>query len=155
MKLRYYQQEAIDETLKWLDTQQTHPLIVLPTGSGKTVVFTTIIKQLFDRDPNCRVLILAHRQELVSQAKDKLLSVWPCAPYGILAAGLKEFDASSPVVMQAETRWQHPRDWKMQVNSITSLWMRLTMLALRRPADIKRYSTTSIPLSTMRRRYLV
>ena len=96
MKLRYYQQEAIDATLKWLDTQHTHPLIVLPTGSGKTVVFTTIIKQLFDKDPNCRVLILAHRQELVSQAKDKLVSVWPCAPCGILAAGLKEFDASSP-----------------------------------------------------------
>ena len=109
MKLRYYQQEAIDETLKWLDTQQTHPLIVLPTGSGKTVVFTTIIKQLFDRDPNCRVLILAHRQELVSQAKDKLLSVWPCAPYGILAAGLKEFDASSPVVIASRDTLATPK----------------------------------------------
>ncbi len=109
MKLRYYQQEAIDETLKWLDTQHTHPLIVLPTGSGKTVVFTTIIKQLFDRDPDCRVLILAHRQELVSQAKDKLLSVWPCAPYGILAAGLKEFDASSPVVIASRDTLATPK----------------------------------------------
>jgi len=51
MKLRYYQQEAIDATLKWLDTQSTHPLIVLPTGSGKTVVFATIIKQLFETNP--------------------------------------------------------------------------------------------------------
>jgi len=82
---------------------------VLPTGSGKTVVFTTIIKQLFDRDPNCRVLILAHRQELVSQAKDKLLSVWPCAPYGILAAGLKEFDASSPVVIASRDTLATPK----------------------------------------------
>ena len=109
MKLRYYQQEAIDETLKWLDTQHTHPLIVLPTGSGKTVVFTTIIKQLFDRDPDCRVLILAHRQELVSQAKDKLLSVWPCAPCGILASGLKEFDASSPVVIASRDTLATPK----------------------------------------------
>jgi DNA repair protein RadD len=109
MKLRYYQQEAIDETLKWLDTQQTHPLIVLPTGSGKTIVFTTIIKQLFEKDPDCRVLILAHRQELISQAKDKLLSVWPCAPCGILAAGLKEFDASSPVVIASRDTLATPK----------------------------------------------
>ena len=109
MKLRYYQKDAVDETLKWLDTQSTYPLIVLPTGSGKTIVFTTIIKQLFERDPDCRILILAHRQELISQAKDKLLSVWPCAPCGILAAGLKEFDDVSPVVIASRDTLATPK----------------------------------------------
>ena len=109
MKLRYYQEDAVDETLKWLDTQSTYPLIVLPTGSGKTIVFTTIIKQLFERDPDCRILILAHRQELISQAKDKLLSVWPCAPCGILAAGLKEFDDVSPVVIASRDTLATPK----------------------------------------------
>ena len=109
MKLRYYQEEAVDETLKWLDTQPTYPLIVLPTGSGKTIVFTTIIKQLFERDPDCRILILAHRQELISQAKDKLLSVWSSAPCGILAAGLKEFDDVSPVVIASRDTLATPK----------------------------------------------
>lgn len=109
MKLRYYQQEAIDETLKWLDTQHTHPLIVLPTGSGKTIVFATIIKQLFEKNPSCRVLILAHRQELIGQARDKLLSVWPQAPCGILAAGLKEFDTESNIVIASRDTLATPK----------------------------------------------
>jgi len=109
MKLRYYQQEAIDETLKWLDTQHTHPLIVLPTGSGKTIVFATIIKQLFEKNPYCRVLILAHRQELIGQARDKLLSVWPQAPCGILAAGLKEFDVKSNIVIASRDTLATPK----------------------------------------------
>ena len=109
MKLRYYQEDSIDATLHWLNTQSTHPLIVLPTGSGKTVVFATIIKQLFERNPNCRILILAHRQELISQAKDKLLSVWPCAPCGILAAGLKEFDVESNIVIASRDTLATPK----------------------------------------------
>jgi superfamily II DNA or RNA helicase len=44
-------------------------LIVAPTGSGKTVVFAEIAEQ---RRKNGRVLILAHREELLSQAQDKL-----------------------------------------------------------------------------------
>ena len=72
MELRYYQREAVDAATHWFNTQDTHPLIVLPTGAGKTVVFATLIKEIFEREPDCRILILAHRQELVSQAEDKL-----------------------------------------------------------------------------------
>ena len=88
MKLRYYQEEAVDATFDWLHTQNTYPLIVLPTGSGKTIVFANIIKRLFEYNGGCRILILAHRQELITQARDKLLSVWPFAPCGVLAASL-------------------------------------------------------------------
>ena len=42
---------------------------------------------------------MAHRQELIAQAKDKLLMVWPDAPCSIMAAGLKEFDASASIVI--------------------------------------------------------
>ena len=99
MDLRHYQEAAIEATFDWLHTQNTYPLIVLPTGSGKTIVFANIIKKLFDHNEGCRVLILAHRQELITQARDKLLSVWPCAPCGILAASIKEFDSHAPIVI--------------------------------------------------------
>ena len=99
MELRHYQEAAIEATFDWLHTQNTYPLIVLPTGSGKTIVFANIIKKLFDHNEGCRVLILAHRQELITQARDKLLSVWPCAPCGILAASIKEFDSHAPIVI--------------------------------------------------------
>ena len=99
MELRYYQREAVDAATHWFNTQDTHPLIVLPTGAGKTVVFATLIKEIFEREPDCRILILAHRQELVSQAEDKLKKVWPCAPSGILAAGLNQYEVDGRIVI--------------------------------------------------------
>ena len=68
MELRPYQIEAKDAILKeWEDKQRT--LLVLPTGCGKTVVFADVAK---DRARIGRVLILAHREELLTQASDKI-----------------------------------------------------------------------------------
>ena len=68
MELRPYQIEAKQAILReWEDKQRT--LLVLPTGCGKTVVFSDVAK---DRTQDGRVLILAHREELLAQASDKL-----------------------------------------------------------------------------------
>ena len=109
MKLRYYQQDAIDAAFHWFDTQNTHPLIVLPTGAGKTVVFASMIKKIFEENSDSRVLILAHRQELISQADEKLKTVWPCAPSGLLAAGLKQFDSHEPIVIASRDTLATPK----------------------------------------------
>ena len=99
MELRNYQKKAMNKALCWFEKETSYPLIVLPTGAGKTVVFVSMIQELYLQDPSKRFLILAHRQELITQAKDKLLSVWPNAPVGILAASLKEFDSTAPIVI--------------------------------------------------------
>lgn len=68
MELRPYQVEAKNAIFKeWEDKQRT--LLVLPTGTGKTVVFAGVAK---DRTAKGRVLILAHREELLTQASDKI-----------------------------------------------------------------------------------
>ena len=68
MELRPYQIEAKNAILnEWEDKQRT--LLVLPTGCGKTVVFSDVAKE---RTQLGRVLILAHREELLQQASDKL-----------------------------------------------------------------------------------
>lgn len=68
MELRPYQVEAKNAIFKeWEDKQRT--LLVLPTGCGKTVVFADVAK---DRTQRGRVLILAHREELLNQASDKI-----------------------------------------------------------------------------------
>jgi superfamily II DNA or RNA helicase len=61
--LTWYQREAVDSILKAFETHDS-TLLVLATGLGKTQVFTALAKEWTDRD----VLILAHRDELVSQA---------------------------------------------------------------------------------------
>ena len=99
MQLRYYQEEALGSLLKYFQTKPIdhNPLLVLPTAAGKTIVFSHLIKEL--SSSNKRFLILAHRQELVSQAKDKLLKVWPSAPVGVLAASLKSYDTDAQILV--------------------------------------------------------
>ena len=92
MKLRVYQREAIESIFSWWEEDNRlgeNPLVVLPTASGKTVVFCALIQELISRYESTRIVILAHRKELVTQAEDKLLSVWPEAPVGVYAASLK------------------------------------------------------------------
>ena len=68
VNLRPYQIEAENAILKeWADHDKT--LLVLPTGCGKTIVFADVAKQ---RTAAGNVLVLAHREELLSQAADKI-----------------------------------------------------------------------------------
>lgn len=68
LKLRDYQNESIQAIIAHINKGITRQLVVLPTGSGKTIVFCDLIKNHFS---NSRVLILAHRDELIQQAKEK------------------------------------------------------------------------------------
>lgn len=96
IKLRDYQRAAIDAVFgAWAGGMQ-RPAIVLPTGAGKTVVFSALVKEFrgdegavltyrqFDRDR--RVMILAHRDELVDQAIAKLRAVMPGVNVGKVKA---------------------------------------------------------------------
>ena len=69
-QLRPYQAEARDAILSAWDEGYRKPLLVLPTGCGKTVVFASVTENQVRRGR--RVLIMAHRGELLSQAADKL-----------------------------------------------------------------------------------
>ena len=70
MELRPYQNEAKTAVFNQWDTGNGKTLLVLPTGCGKTIVFAKITEELVRRGK--RVLILAHRGELLEQAADKI-----------------------------------------------------------------------------------
>lgn len=70
MKLRSYQSEAENAILGQWDEGVQRTLLVLPTGCGKTVVFAKIAEDCVRRGQ--RVLVLAHRGELLDQASDKI-----------------------------------------------------------------------------------
>lgn len=71
MELRPYQQEAKDAIFEQWDSGVSRTLLVLPTGCGKTVVFAKVTEECVKQ--GSRVLILAHRGELLDQAADKLM----------------------------------------------------------------------------------
>lgn len=70
MELRPYQQEAKEAVFEQWDNGIRKTLLVLPTGCGKTIVFAKVTEDCVRKGE--RVLILAHRGELLDQAADKL-----------------------------------------------------------------------------------
>lgn len=70
MELRPYQQAALTAVLDEWDRGVDKTLLVLPTGTGKTIVFSAVAEEAVKHGG--RVLILAHRGELLDQAADKL-----------------------------------------------------------------------------------
>lgn len=70
MELRAYQREAQEAILNEWENGVKRTLLVLPTGCGKTIVFSKVIEERVRQGD--RVLILAHRGELLSQAQEKL-----------------------------------------------------------------------------------
>lgn len=71
--LRAYQTGAVDAVRARYAAGDRATLLVLPTGTGKTVVFAEIARRVVERGG--RVLILAHRDELLVQAASKLRAV--------------------------------------------------------------------------------
>lgn len=70
MELRPYQKEAKDAIFEQWDSGVNRTLLVLPTGCGKTIVFAKVAEDCVRNGD--RVLILAHRGELLEQAADKI-----------------------------------------------------------------------------------
>jgi superfamily II DNA or RNA helicase len=70
--LRPYQAESIASVELQLETKQS-TLLVLPTGCGKTVVFSELTRQWVARE--LRTLVIAHRTELLDQAADKMRDI--------------------------------------------------------------------------------
>lgn len=69
--LRKYQEECRDAVLnEWFVKEHLRTLGVLPTAAGKTVIAASIIQETIDKAKH--ILFLAHRGELLEQAKDKI-----------------------------------------------------------------------------------
>lgn len=73
MQLRPYQTAAVEAVLARFRAGDRSTLLVLPTGCGKTVVFADIARRGVQW--RRRTLVLAHRTELLDQARSKLLAV--------------------------------------------------------------------------------
>lgn len=71
MRLRPYQEEAVRETIAAVKVGES-ALLVLATGCGKTVCFAAMIDELLREEPGKIAVVLAHREELIRQAVDKI-----------------------------------------------------------------------------------
>ncbi|HTU54974.1 MAG TPA: DEAD/DEAH box helicase [Acetobacteraceae bacterium] len=111
-ELRPYQQDCIGRLRSAYAAARRAPVLALPTGAGKTIVFAAIGAGAVAKGK--RVLVLVHRRELVRQASAKLAAAG--VRHGIIAAGF----AVAP-------------DEAVQVGSVQTLGRRLDALP---PCDL-------------------
>lgn len=86
---RDYQREAIDRVLGDWQTGHQSLLLVLPTGSGKTIVSADIIRRVVQQTSQ-KALFVAHRSELLRQSRDKIHLVAPQLSVGVVQAAHDE-----------------------------------------------------------------
>lgn len=109
MQLRSYQERAIDDLRTAYQSGARAPLMVLPTGGGKTCIIAAISANAAARDR--RVLILVHRRELIHQASGKLQ--WIGVDHGIIAAGTPPSDHAVQIAsVQTLARRLSRIDWQ-------------------------------------------
>ena len=100
---RPYQCEAVAAIVAAAHRGVRRPLLALPTGTGKTIVFALLVQQR-----GGRTLVLAHRDELIQQAVDKLRLVDPTMEIGVVKAERDEHEAPT-VVASVQTLSRKPR----------------------------------------------
>jgi DNA repair protein RadD len=92
--LRDYQQSALDQLYAWFRVRkfdgdaEHNPLVVAPTGSGKSLLLAQIVKDALTRFGGERVLILTHQKELIEQNHAKLVQLLPGVDAGIHSASI-------------------------------------------------------------------
>ena len=98
MLLRPYQRAAIDALYDYFAGNTGNPLVVMPTGTGKSVVIASFIREAIHAYPETRILMLTHVKELIAQNFQALIRMWPEAPGGIYSAGLSRRDIHAQVL---------------------------------------------------------
>lgn len=97
-ELRPYQQQALEAVYKHLRERDDNPCVVLPTGTGKSLVLAQIASDAVQKWSG-RVLILAHVRELLEQNADKIRKLCPELDVGVYSAGLNSRDTAHPVIV--------------------------------------------------------
>lgn len=98
MELRDYQNEAIDAVCSAYDQHWRQMILSMATGSGKTVVFSQLYERLKSRLPG-KMLILAHREELIDQAISTMQTSNPSLRIGKEMAGYIADPSTADVIV--------------------------------------------------------
>jgi superfamily II DNA or RNA helicase len=113
IQLRDYQRESVDAIYRHFEARADNPLIVIPTGGGKSAVIATFIREAIETYPGTRVLCLVHVREVVQQNLATLLRLWPEPPASVYSASLGRKDLTGQIVF-ASTQSIYKRGRDMQ-----------------------------------------
>jgi DNA repair protein RadD len=99
VNLRPYQRESVDALWRYFERDTGNPLVVAPTGSGKSVLIATFVREVLATYPDTRVLVMTHVKELVEQDAAKLEALLPFGMVGVYSAGLRRREVGRAVTV--------------------------------------------------------
>lgn len=105
-KLRDYQVEAADAVCAAWERGVEGPAVVLPTGAGKTTVIAEVARR--DVAKGGRVLLVAHRNELIEQMADAVTAVDPAGPVPQMIGGVHRGNPAAQIVSATVQSLQRP-----------------------------------------------
>ncbi len=86
---RKYQAEAINSVFNYfINGGKGNPLVVAPTGAGKSIIIADLCRQIVTRWKGQKVLIISHVAEILVQNYEKLVEQVPNKTIGLYSAGL-------------------------------------------------------------------
>lgn len=109
MKLRTYQSEAIQSIYDWFAAGKNAPLIVTPTGSGKSVILAEFIRRACTEHHDTHILVVTHVKELVEQDANAIRRLWPNGSVGIYSAGLGKRQLKPVTVASIQSIYNKPQ----------------------------------------------
>lgn len=108
--LRPYQEEMKKDVYSMWD-RIDNVMLQMPTGTGKTIVFTSIVRDIrrwcIKNSPNSKILIVAHRKELIDQASSKLGNLL----HGIIQSG-KPMHTERPIQVASIQTFMSRRNYE-------------------------------------------
>ena len=105
MPLRDYQQEALDALENYVAVEVGNPLVVMPTGSGKSHVIADFVLHMNEQKKQ-KTLIVSHVKEILLQNYEKLQDAWPYGDIGLYGASLKSRDTDNDIIYaQLQSVW--------------------------------------------------
>ena len=113
IQLRPYQSAAIEAIYGYFGQQSGNPLIVLPVGTGKSLVLASFSARALADWADTRILVVTHVRELITQNYGEMIRLWPEAPAGIYSAGLNKRDLHAQILF-AGIQSIHKRAYDIQ-----------------------------------------
>lgn len=152
MILRPRQSESVAKSIEAL-SKYSNTVTVAPTGAGKTIIFSSVIKALLY--PKMKVLVIAHRDELTEQNQDKFSQVVPNASTSIVNANQKNWGGQVVFGMvQTIARDAHLQNMPVidllvvdEAHHITSeSYLKILKYALKLNPKLKLFGVTATPI---------
>lgn len=99
MKLRYYQEICVNKIIQSFKDNNEVTLAVLPTGSGKTIIFCELVRRCLEIYGPLQAFIVVPKNILITQTVDKLSKFIDEDKIGIYNAGLKRKELDKQIIV--------------------------------------------------------